>query len=60
MRIFFKVSERLQEFLQVVTGECKIARENHLITNYLISESEVVTEKSQTKAWLGKCGKAEV
>ena len=44
----------------MVTGECEIARENHLITNYLISESEVVTEKSQTKAWLGKCGKAEV
>ena len=44
----------------MVTGECEIARENHLITNYLISKSEVVTEKSQTKAWLGKCGKAEV
>ena len=44
----------------MVTGECEIARENHFITNYLISESEVVTEKSQTKAWLGKCGKAEV
>ena len=28
----------------MVTGECEIARENHLITNYLISESEVVTE----------------
>ena len=33
----------------MATGECEIARENHLITNYLISESEVVTEKSQPK-----------
>ena len=63
MRIFFKVSERLQAVTRAFTSgnrECEIARENHLITNYLISESEVVTEKSQTKAWLGKCGKAEV
>ena len=29
----------------MVTGECEIARENHLI----ISESEVVTEKSQLR-----------
>ena len=32
----------------------QIARENNVITNYLIIESEVVTGKSQTEALLGQ------